>query len=133
MSSVISSYLDKSISPEKRVEELWFVAFFLRAYMCIQINAHSLLAFLLNTQLDEMISFVPWMMFGSQSCERTFRSLRSMTSTFSMIINFNILVLLQGLHYLFRRNVRRNVSRPSQVYGCKKKMVVAGTFTVLLK
>ena len=73
------------------------------AYMCIEINAHSLLMFFLrlrDTFPDNNDSFVPWML-GSQSCERTFCSLRSMTGTFSTIVNFSMLGLLQRLHKLY--------------------------------
>lgn len=44
-------------------------------------------------------SFLPWH-FGSQSCEKMFRALRSMTGTFSTIINFSLLGLLRRLHKL---------------------------------
>ena len=49
---------------------------------------------------DHSTCFVPWML-GSQTCERTFRSLRSMTGTFSTAINFSMLGLLQRLHKLY--------------------------------
>ena len=44
-------------------------------------------------------SFCPWL-FGSQTCEKIFRAARSMTSTFSTVINFGILALLRRLHRL---------------------------------
>ncbi len=37
---------------------------------------------------------------GSQSCERVFRSLRSMTGTFSTVVNFSLLGMLQRIHKL---------------------------------
>ena len=124
--SVIDSYLDKSLDPLIRIEKLWNVVFFLRywrqwilvncqcslkdnfitynAYMCTEINAHSLITFLMTVrdQLNKdstSASFLPWLL-GSQSCERTFRSVRSMSSTFSTIINFGMLGLLRCLHRL---------------------------------
>ena len=125
INSVIYSFLDKSMVPAKRLEEIWYAAFFLRywhqwildhpmftlkenfvtsnAYMCVEINAHSLLMLLLilrDTLPDSHGRFLPWML-GSQSCERTFRALRSMTSTFSTMINFSVLGLLQRLHKLY--------------------------------
>ena len=124
MKSVIDSYLDKSLDPLERIEKLWSVVFFLRywrqwilvncqcslknnfitynAYMCIEINAHSLITFLMTVrdQLSkDSASFLPWLL-GSQSCERTFRSARSMSSTFSTMINFGMLGLLRRLHRL---------------------------------
>ena len=43
--------------------------------------------------------FVPWLL-GSQCCERTFRTVRSMSSTYSTMINFGMLGLLRRLHRL---------------------------------
>ena len=43
--------------------------------------------------------FQPWLL-GSQPCESTFRAARSMTGTFSTIVNFSLLGILQRLHRL---------------------------------
>lgn len=125
MSSSIYSYLDKEMAPLKRLEEMWFAVFFFRywkkwlklhskefnlknnfitsnAFTCIEVNAHSMLMLFLklrNVDPGTSTSFVPWML-GSQACESTFRTVRSMTGTFSTIINFSILNLLQRLHKL---------------------------------
>lgn len=91
MKFIIDSYLNKSLDPLERTEKLWNVVFFLRywcqwilvncqcslkdnfitynAYMCIEINAHSLITFLMTVrdQLNEdSASFLPWLL-GSQS------------------------------------------------------------------
>ena len=125
MKSVVDSYLDKSLDTAKRIKEIWYAAFFLQywrhwillhplfslqknfitsnAYMCVEINAHSLLAitFLLRDEMKANSEcFLPWML-GSQSCERVFRSLRSMTGTFSTVVNFSLLGMLQRLHKLY--------------------------------
>lgn len=42
-------------------------------------------------------TFLPWLL-GSQSCEWIFRTARSLSSTFSTIINFGMLGLLRRLH-----------------------------------
>ena len=73
------------------------------AYMCIEMNAHALLmlAFILRDKAHSNTNnFLPWMC-GSQSCERMFCALRSMTGTFSTIITFNMLGLLSQLHKLY--------------------------------
>ena len=55
------------------------------AYMCVELNAHALI---MRVQGNfDCESFLPWLL-GSQSCEKTFRTDRSMTSIFSTIINF---------------------------------------------
>jgi hypothetical protein len=112
------------LDAEQRLEEIWYSTFFLRywrqwillqkaftlknnfitsnCYNCIEINAHSLLAYTIimrDTYSQTPEVFVPWLM-GSQSCEQTFRSLRSMTGNFSTIINFSMLGMLQRLHKL---------------------------------
>ena len=83
MKASIYSYLNKSLSPEKRLEEMWYAVFFVRywrqwiclqpqftlsdnfilgnAYMCIEINAHSLLAFILMMHdMPNSTHFCPW-------------------------------------------------------------------------
>ena len=125
MHSVVNSYLDKSLKPEQRLQDIWYSVFFLRywrqwvlshpkfnlinnfitsnTYMCVEINAHALLMCLINLKEKHnspSSSFVPWN-FGSQSCERMFRALRSMTSTFSTVINFSMMGILQRLNKLY--------------------------------
>ena len=67
-----------------------------------QINAHSLITHILTIRdhapCDQYI-FLPWLL-GSQVCEATFRTIRSMNSTFSTVINFGMLGLLRRLHRL---------------------------------
>ena len=139
MESVVNSYLDKSSTPIDRIEEVWFATFFTRywkklillhstftlaqnfitsnAYMCIEINAHSLLAFIITLRdkvnADEA-EFLTWIL-GSQSCEKVFRALRSMTGTFSTIVNFSMLGMLQRLHKL---NIQQEcMSKTGEVEG----------------
>jgi len=67
-------------------------------YSCIELNVHSLIT-LLQTARKSGHNFLPWL-HGSQSCEKLFRTLRSMSSTFSTVVNFGILGLLRRLHRL---------------------------------
>ena len=72
-------------------------------YMCIEINAHSLITFLMTVcdqPNKDSASFLPWLLGSQSSCEQTFRAARSMSSTFSTIINFGMLGLLRNLHRL---------------------------------
>lgn len=117
---VVDSYLDKSLKPLERIKKAWFGVFFMRywrqwivlnsqytlgnnfitlnAYMCIELNAHSLLIFLLTLRkVLPSSGFFPWLL-GSQSCEKAFRAARSMSSMFSTVINFGMLGLLRRLH-----------------------------------
>ena len=122
MRCVVDSYLDKSLQPLERVKKAWLGVFFMRywrqwvvlssrytlgnnfitlnAYMCIELNAHSLIIFILTLRncLPDS-GFLPWLL-GSQSCEKAFRAARSMSSIFSTVINFGMLGLLRRLHRL---------------------------------
>ena len=124
MESVVSSYLDKSLDIVCRIEKIWYAAFFLRywrkwvllhhlytlksnfitqnCYMCVELNAHALIVFVMTIRdrfQGNCSNFVPWML-GSQSCEQMFRTVRSMSSTFSTVLNFSVLGLLRRLHRL---------------------------------
>ena len=74
------------------------------ACSCIELNAHALIILLRilhddTTTHDGSLHFLPWLL-GSQPCEKAFRAVRSMTSTFSTIINFSLRDLLNRLHRL---------------------------------
>lgn len=122
--SFIDGFLDKQLSVNARVYKVWYTVFFLRywqrwvklnkafniknnfitanAMSCIELNAHSLIIFI-RTLRDHIPNgsnyFLPWLL-GSQPCEATFRAARSMTGTFSTIVNFSLLGFLQRLHRL---------------------------------
>ena len=123
MECVVDSYLSKPLTPLEPIEKMWYF-FFVRywrlwvmlhptytlkdnfitqnTYMCIELNAHTLITFLLTIR-DNFLNlegcFCPWLL-ESQSCEKIFRSARSMTNMFSTIINFGMLGLLRRLHRL---------------------------------
>ena len=119
---VIDSYLDKSIEPLQRIEKSWYAIFVLRywrkwiilnshytlrdnfitsnAYCGVELNGHALINFLrMIRDNGNSSSFTPWLL-GSQTCESTFRAVRSMSTVFSTVINFGMLGLLRRLHRL---------------------------------
>ena len=120
---VMDGYLDKSLHPLDRIEKLWYAAFFVRywrkwlllnkaytlkdnfitsnAFMCIELNAHALIVFLLAVRdhVKNNDCFLPWLL-GSQCYEALFRAARSMSSIFSTTINFGMLGLLHRIHRL---------------------------------
>ena len=132
--SIVDSYLDESITPLSRIYKAWFSVFFLRfwqqwllqnkdftiennfislnSYYCVELNAHSLIS-LLRTAHDKDYQFLPWL-HGSQSCEQLFRTMRSMSSTFSTVINFGMLGLLRRLH---RLNIQFSLETQSEHTG----------------
>ena len=112
--------VDKKVDNISRLEKAWYAVFFVRywrqwlmlspqytlsnnfittnAYVCIELNAHALITHLMTIRDTLPVkSFLPWLL-GSQSCERIFRTARSLSSTFSTIINFGMLGLLRRLH-----------------------------------
>lgn len=117
---ILDSFLEKNMSPSKRILQIWVAVFFLRiwrsslhnsreysisenfislnCYTCIEINAHSLIRFTQRCrERNEPHQFLPWYL-SSQPCESTFRKLRSMTSTFSTVVNFSVLDVLRRLN-----------------------------------
>ena len=69
------------------------------AYTCIELNSHMLLNVVFNVINN---AFPPqalrvWLT-GSQGCEQMFRLLRSMTPTFSTIINFTLRAMLKRIY-----------------------------------
>jgi len=123
VNSIVDSYLDKQSSPLHCIEEAWFALLFVRywiisckkykletnyislnSYICIELNAHLLILLLMllrnkskSTGVDYL--FCLWLL-GSQPWEKVFHAARSMTPTFSTMVNFNILGLLRRFHKL---------------------------------
>ena len=134
MKLVTDSFLDKSTEYSARVQKAWYAVFMLRywyqwivlhpdytlgsnfitcdTYMCIELNAHSLISYMLSLQNllpPDSDNFIPWLL-GSQCCEKVFRAARSMSGTFSTIINFGLLGLIRRINRLQIQKV--NVMRP---------------------
>lgn len=73
-------------------------------YNCIEINAHSLIKFILKLRSDNNSTMFFPTLLGSQPCEKSFRQLRSMTTTQSTIINFSILDMLHRMNKIELQN-----------------------------
>ena len=122
MRKIRDCHFEKGISPVKRVSILWEVIFFIRiwrcwlndngmsesdhfittnAYTCIELNGHLLVNMVYNVINGFFPKEVLRMWYtGSQSCEELFRLLRSMTPTFSTIINFSMKGMMERIHRL---------------------------------
>ena len=121
MKNFVDVFLDKGLLPLERIKKVWYTILFLRywhrwlslhkkftikenfnANSGVELNGHALvsLVILMRDKIpNENKLFCLWLM-GSQPCEQTFRAARSMTGTFSTIINFSMYPLLQRLHRL---------------------------------
>ena len=120
----MDAFLDKHLSPLKRIKKVWNVIFFLRywhRWLClnkkftvqenfvtsnanfgVELNGHAIITLLIlmrDVVPNGNELFCPWLL-GSQPCEQTFRAARSMTGTFSTIINVSMYGLLNRLHRL---------------------------------
>ena len=120
----MDAFLDKCLLPLERIKKVWNAIFLLRywhRWLClnkkftvrenfitsnancgVELNGHALIILLIL--MRDVIPngnelFCPWLL-GSQPCEQTFRAARSMTGTFSTIINFSMYGLLNRLHRL---------------------------------
>lgn len=109
---VIEAYSDENLSPLDRVDKIWYATFILRlwrqyivscpettlkhnflsqnCYVCIELNAHSLVMLMVYLKQNNMSQlFMPYL-FSSQPCESFFRKIRSFTSTYSTVANCSI-------------------------------------------
>ena len=62
-------------------------------------------------------------LLGSQSCEKIFRAARSMTPTFSTVLNFGMLSLLQRLHRIHIQYCLENDTETSEMIKYPRKEV----------
>lgn len=117
----IASFLDTGSDIKTRIYNIWYAVFFLRiwrnwienhpdyklganfittnCYNCLELNAHALINLICNFRENPILTqemFIP-SLFSSQTCEKIFRATRSMTSTFSTVVNYSIKDIMQRL------------------------------------
>lgn len=128
-SNVTSSFLDYELTPVDRIYRMYQAVYFLRiwrnhikrsrfhtlgqnfitynAYTCIEINARSLMKLIKKFRDDNMSELFLPTIFDSQTCEKTFRQLRSMGTVNFTPINFSTYDLL---HMIGRIKVQNNIA-----------------------
>ena len=122
MRKMRDAFFDRSINPLKRIFLMWQTVFFMRilrvwlsnnqysandhfvtqnVYICTELNGRVLVNTIYNVirGIFPVDSLRVWAC-GSQACEQTFRLLRSMTPTFSTIVNFSMKGILERVHKL---------------------------------
>lgn len=100
MDQVRSTFFDKTLLPLERISRIWTVVFCLRywrlwltqdkvytlaknfissnAYLCIELNPHSLVLFIRKCRIEKSPEqLLPWLL-GSQQCESFFRGIRAL-------------------------------------------------------
>lgn len=114
MNFLIHSLIEKNTILSDRIYKIWYAIFMLRlwrnwvknqpdlkmqhnfistnCYTCIELNGHMLVKLVDIFKKDPHLTsdmFLPFL-FNSQPCENFFRATRSMTSTFSTVVNYSI-------------------------------------------
>ena len=118
---VTDSYLDNTLDPLVRIRKIWHATFLIclpmtvdttasivhtenqfyhNCYICVKQIITYILAIRDHYQGDSSY-FLPRLL-GSQIGEKTFQTVRSMSTVFSIVLNLSILGLLQWLHYSTR-------------------------------
>lgn len=101
-------------------------------YTCIELNAHALVKKILiedsskdNFRCDRNQIFFPNLL-ASQPCESTFRQVRSFTSTFSTVVNCNMLEIIHRIKKIQLQNDIINASNEKIKFPrFEKKIAIA--------
>lgn len=135
---VINAFLDKELTPLQRIRKIWYSIFLIRfwrefivskreytlknnfltvnCYSCIEINAHSLVLCILHLQrINRPDLFAPYL-YDSQACESTFRQLRGMTSTYSVVTNCSAKEILSRISKIQLQNDITHITSHEYVY-----------------
>lgn len=127
---ITSSFLDVEMTPIDRIYNVWHALYFLRAwrkwlkscnneyrlddnfitsnaYLCIEINAHSIIYAILKLRNGQNSELFQTKLFSSQPCENMFRLFRSMGTPNYTKINFSLYELL---HMVSRVELMNNIA-----------------------
>lgn len=116
---IILSYTDPYLVPLERLFKLWYCVFIIRiwrnwikgnrkytltdnflslnCYACIEINAHSMVNIIQKLRDCNMPHLFMPPLFSSQPCEAFFRQIRSMSTTYSTIVNCSLLDVIHRI------------------------------------
>lgn len=143
MKNIIDSYTSHTLSPIERVGKIWYAVFMLRiwrdyvvrtkgmklknnfistnCYVCIELNAHSLVRQILKLRETKSAQLFLPMLMNSQACESTFRLARSFTSTFSTIVNCSVKEMLCRISKIQMQNDIMNVISDRYIFPRLKR------------
>lgn len=116
---VILSYTDLYLTPLEMLYKLWYCVFIIRiwrdwirsnqnytltdnflslnCYACIEINAHSMINIIQKLRDCNIPHLFMPPLFSSQPCEAFFRQIRSMSTTYSTIVNCSLLDIIHRI------------------------------------
>lgn len=109
---IVDSYMERNLTPLQRIRKIWYSLFLIRiwrefivsrknatltdnwlslnCYVCIELNAHSLVKCILYLKkIGKPELFLPYL-FESQPCEAIFRQLRSMSPVNSTVTSCTV-------------------------------------------
>lgn len=114
--SIIDSFMNVNLTPLERVSKIWYPVLMFRiwrsyvvakknltlknnyltiwTYICIELNAHSLLLLILYLKHMNLPQYFLVHFLNSQPCESLFRQVRSFTSTYSTMANCSVKEIL---------------------------------------
>lgn len=122
---ILDSYMDVRLTPLVRVKKIWFAVFILRiwrqhiksqkkslknnfltpnCYSCIELNAFSLVQVLFYLKDNNLPNLFLPHLYSSQACESTFRQFRSLTSTYSTVVNCSVKEILSRVSKIQLQN-----------------------------
>lgn len=127
--NILRSFLDVTLTPLEQIRFIWVATFLLRlwresiiqnktqklkdnfittnSYVCVEINAHSLILLILELKSKNLDRLFNIELFGSQPCENNFRQLRSLSSTFSTVTDCS---LLEATHKMARIELQNRIT-----------------------
>lgn len=130
---IIDSFMNTNLTPLQRVRKIWYAVFLIRiwrkfissskqftlknnfltmnCYVCIELNAHSLIKCLLYLkEINKPELFMPFL-YESQACENIFRQLRSLSTVYSTVTNCTVKEAISRISSIqFQNHVMQSTS-----------------------
>lgn len=120
MRDIIAAFMDDTLYPSQRIMKIWYWTFVMRiwrlyvrsksgltlkenfltqnCYVCIELNAHSLILIMLYLKRHNLGHLFKPKYMDSQPCEQLFRQARSFTSTYSTVTNCSVKEMLNRVN-----------------------------------
>lgn len=126
LKSIIDSFMDDNLSSLQRIHKIWYSVFIVRmwrkyvvetdslnlknnflssyCYVCLELNAHSLVLLMLYLREIDEPEFLKLNRLDSQQCEKFYSQLRSFTSTFSTKANCTVKEIMSPINKIQLQN-----------------------------
>lgn len=123
---IVESYRDINLSPLERIGKIWYSVSVLRiwrqsissdeslkvgenfitqnAYTCVEMNAHALILIILYLKKNRTPNVFLPELFDSQPCEGFFGQIRSLSTTFSTVVNCSVKEIIARINRIHLQN-----------------------------